>query len=115
VWQSRYVEISGRLFDSGWTGVFALALVLCKLNPEALLRVCNSLHVDHGNLEFAIARSAGCDSRDCSEPFEHPKIAFLHASSFAQAGTVSSPDYIAAVGTSAISFGISDNFENVQF
>jgi hypothetical protein len=60
--------------------------VLGKLNPEALLRVCNPLHVDQGNFEFALARSACCDSRDCNKPLEHPKIALLLASSFVQAG-----------------------------
>jgi hypothetical protein len=58
--------------------IFVLALVLGKLNPEALLRVCKPLHVDPGNLEFAVARSADRSSGDRAKPFDDPKIGLLH-------------------------------------
>ena len=66
--------------------IFVLALVLGKVNPETFLRVCNSLHVDHGNLEFVIAKSTDSHSRDCSESFDQPKIAFLHEQQFPTGG-----------------------------
>lgn len=60
-------------------GIFVLARVLDKLGAKVLLCVPNSLHGFHGNLKLKIARSADRDCRDCATPFEHPKIAFLHA------------------------------------
>ena len=56
MWQSRYVSISGGLFDSGWTGVFALALVLAKLNPKTFLRVCNPLQGGHRGLNSRLQK-----------------------------------------------------------
>ena len=53
-----------------------------QVGREALLCVGNSLHGFHGNFELKIARSADSSCGNLTEPFEHPKIAFLHAPSF---------------------------------
>jgi len=56
--------------------------MLGKLNPKALLRVCNSPEGGHRSFELTIARSADSNYGNLTEPFEHPKIALLHAVSF---------------------------------
>ncbi len=71
-----------QFFGSRLAGIFVLTLVLGKLNPEALLRVCDSLEGGYRSLELATASSAHRDSRDCAKPFEHPKMAFLHEQQF---------------------------------
>jgi hypothetical protein len=82
---TQHFSISGRFIDwrTGLTGVFALALVLGKLNPETLLRVRNPLEGGHRNLELTIAKSAESESRNRAQPFEHTKISLLHEQQFA--------------------------------
>jgi len=49
-----------------------------KLSRKARLSVLDPLHRGQGDGELAIAESADSNSRDCSQPFEHPKSAFFH-------------------------------------
>jgi|HubBroStandDraft_6_1064221.scaffolds.fasta_scaffold219879_3 hypothetical protein len=74
--------LTSRFFDWRSRGIFVLALVFGKLNSEALLCVCNPLEVDQGDLEFTIANTTDPGSRDCSEPFDHPKIGLMHEQQF---------------------------------
>ena len=62
------------------------ALMLIKLKLERLLRIRNPLDRGHGNLELKIANSADSDSRNGSEPLEHPQSPLFHSQSFSQLG-----------------------------
>ena len=52
--------------------------MLGKRDARTFLRISNPFHRCHGNLELAIARSAGANCRDGPEPFEHSKSALFH-------------------------------------
>jgi hypothetical protein len=57
----------------------ALTLVFGELHSETFLGVRNPLHGGRGNLELSIAQSASSNGGNLTQPFDNPKIAFLHA------------------------------------
>lgn len=59
--------------------VHGLALVLGKLLPKAFWCVGRSLMGVEWNIEICSAMGADANGRYGSEPFNHPKIALLHA------------------------------------
>jgi hypothetical protein len=69
--QSRVASLPAS--HSRFAGVFN-AFVACKLKPKTLLRVRNSLHGGHGNLELTIAKVANSSCGYLTNPFDHPKI-----------------------------------------
>jgi hypothetical protein len=55
-----------------------LALVFSELDPETLLRVCNSLQGSQRNLELSVAESADSDCGGRAEPLDDSKVTFFH-------------------------------------
>jgi hypothetical protein len=55
-----------------------LALMLRELKFEMLHRPAHTFQHFERNSEFAIARTADCDSRGSSQPLEHAKLALGH-------------------------------------
>jgi hypothetical protein len=81
--QSGSAKDQGHLFSLApltardWR-LLTFAFVRGELEPKSFLRVRNSVHDGHRNIELAIAKSADSDCGDRPKPFHYPKITRWH-------------------------------------
>jgi len=71
-------ENVGRCLRFGLAGIFGLALVPVELLLKARLRIGSPAKGTHRNLKFSATKSADCERRSGSQPFDDPKATLDH-------------------------------------